>query len=204
MIAAAAAPAPVLAHRSRASVDPALALILSQRDDCHLCDLALGVLAEARVPDFESVFIDGDPALEAAYGERVPVLREASGRELGWPFDAAAVAAFLSRGGARPQRAASSSIRPSTPSPIIEAQAVLPKSARLSVAVAEKPTVRRNGGIGCRPSWLRTASRMTSRRVPRSSSVPWMRARVASTGSTRVERKVATGCRPESSSPAAA
>lgn len=102
MIAAAAAPAPALAHRSLPSVDPALALILFQRDDCHLCDLALGVLAEARVPDFESVFIDGEPALEAAYGERVPVLREASGRELGWPFDAAAVAAFLSRGGARP------------------------------------------------------------------------------------------------------
>ena len=70
-------------------------LTLYQRDDCHLCDLALEVLAQARVPDFDSVFIDGDAQLEARYGERVPVLRAASGHELGWPFDAAAVAEFL-------------------------------------------------------------------------------------------------------------
>ena len=56
-------------------------LTLFQRDDCHLCDLALDMLAAARVPDFESVFIDGDAVLEAGYGDRVPVLRdEASGR----------------------------------------------------------------------------------------------------------------------------
>lgn len=62
-------------------------LILYQRDDCHLCDLALEVLAAARVPEFESVFIDGDAALEAEYGMRVPVLRDAMrGAELDWPF----------------------------------------------------------------------------------------------------------------------
>ena len=66
-----------------------MALILYQRDHCHLCDLALEVLARARVPEFESVFIDGDDALEARYGLRVPVLRDdASGMELDWPFDA--------------------------------------------------------------------------------------------------------------------
>ena len=76
----------------------AMNLTLFQRDDCHLCDLALEVLAAARVPEFESVFIDGDEALEARYGERVPVLRdEADGRELAWPFDAEALAAFLGR-----------------------------------------------------------------------------------------------------------
>jgi hypothetical protein len=69
-------------------------LKLYQRDDCHLCDLALEVLAQARVPDFESVFIDGDTELEARYGERVPVF-SADGRELGWPFDAPAVREFL-------------------------------------------------------------------------------------------------------------
>ena len=70
----------------RPHADPAL--ILFQRDDCHLCDLALDVLAQARAPEFESVFIDGDDALEARYGERVPVLRdEARGVELDWPFD---------------------------------------------------------------------------------------------------------------------
>ena len=71
-------------------------LILYQRDDCHLCDLALAVLAQARVPDFDSIFIDDDADLENRYGERVPVLREdASARELGWPFDAASVQRFI-------------------------------------------------------------------------------------------------------------
>lgn len=61
-------------------------LVLYQRDDCHLCDLALEVLATVRAPEFESVFIDGDEALEARYGIRVPVLRDGAGRELDWPF----------------------------------------------------------------------------------------------------------------------
>ena len=71
-------------------------LTLYQRDDCHLCDLALAVLARARAPEFESVFIDGDETLESRYGIRVPVLREAGGGdELDWPFDEAAVQRFL-------------------------------------------------------------------------------------------------------------
>ncbi|MFC7520928.1 glutaredoxin family protein [Xanthomonas populi] len=64
-----------------------MALILYQRDDCHLCDQAVELLAQARAGEFSSVFIDGDAALESAYGERVPVLREADGRELEWSFD---------------------------------------------------------------------------------------------------------------------
>ncbi|MCL7713042.1 glutaredoxin family protein [Stenotrophomonas mori] len=76
-----------------------MALILYQRDDCHLCDQALAVLAQARLPEFESVFIDGDAALEARYGVRVPVLRGAAGQELEWPFDAVAVAAWLDAAG---------------------------------------------------------------------------------------------------------
>jgi len=71
-------------------------LILYQRDYCHLCDLALAVLAEARAPEFDSVWVDDAAELEARYGTRVPVLRIArDGRELDWPFDAAAVQAFL-------------------------------------------------------------------------------------------------------------
>ena len=71
-------------------------LLLYQRDDCHLCDLALGVLAEARAPEFDSVFIDGDEALEVRYGTRIPVLRDAArGVELDWPFDAAGVRRWL-------------------------------------------------------------------------------------------------------------
>ena len=75
--------------------------VLYQRDDCHLCDLALAVLAEARLETFESVFIDEDPRLEARFGTRVPVLREdASGTELDWPFEASVVVAL--RAGASP------------------------------------------------------------------------------------------------------
>lgn len=73
-------------------------LILYQRDDCHLCDLALDALAAARAPEFESVFIDDDDALEACYGVRVPVLRDqASGVELDWPFDVAVLRRLLDR-----------------------------------------------------------------------------------------------------------
>lgn len=74
----------------------AMRLTLFQRDDCPLCDLALDVLARARVPDFQSVWIDDDDALEARYGTRVPVLRhEDDGRELDWPFEVAALQAFV-------------------------------------------------------------------------------------------------------------
>ena len=70
--------------------------ILYQRDDCHLCDLALEVLAKAHAPEFDSVFIDGDEALEARYGTRIPVLRDAArGVELDWPFDADAARRWL-------------------------------------------------------------------------------------------------------------
>jgi len=62
-------------------------LTLFQRDDCPLCDQALALLAQVRAPEFVSVFIDGDAGLEARYGARVPVLRDAhSGEELDWPF----------------------------------------------------------------------------------------------------------------------
>ncbi len=75
------------------------ALTLFQRDDCHLCDLALAVLAQVRAPEFESVFIDSDEVLEARYGVRVPVLRdETRGAELDWPFDAQALQLFLAGG----------------------------------------------------------------------------------------------------------
>ena len=71
-------------------------LILYQRDDCPLCDHALALLAAARAPDFESVWIDDDADLEARYGARVPVLRDEGGdRELDWPFDPDALRVFL-------------------------------------------------------------------------------------------------------------
>ena len=71
-------------------------LQLFQRDHCTLCDHAIALLASARLPEFDTVWIDGDEVLESRYGARVPVLRDnAAGRELDWPFDAAEVRAFL-------------------------------------------------------------------------------------------------------------
>ncbi len=75
---------------------PTMPYTLFQRDDCHLCDLALEVLAQARAPDFETVFVDDDTELEQRYGERVPVLRDdESACELNWPFDAAKLSQWL-------------------------------------------------------------------------------------------------------------
>ena len=57
--------------------------VLYQRDYCHLCDQALAVLAEARLPDFDSVWVEDSDELEERYGARVPVLRDLrDGREL--------------------------------------------------------------------------------------------------------------------------
>ena len=71
-------------------------LILYQRDTCHLCDLALALLADARAPEFDSIFIDDDAALEVRYGLRVPVLRDAARDiELDWPFDPETLRDFL-------------------------------------------------------------------------------------------------------------
>lgn len=70
--------------------------VLFQRDDCHLCDLALRVLAAVPLPDFDSVWIDGDQSLEPRFGDRVPVLQRAADQaELAWPFDVATVRQFL-------------------------------------------------------------------------------------------------------------
>lgn len=70
--------------------------VLYQRDYCHLCDLALGELAAARAPEFESVFIDDQPELEPLYGTRVPVFRDRqSGAEIGWPFDATSLCVWF-------------------------------------------------------------------------------------------------------------
>ncbi|MEP1472225.1 MAG: glutaredoxin family protein [Halieaceae bacterium] len=66
---------------------------------CHLCELAEEILenlaAAEAAPPVEKQDISDDDALFEAYGERIPVLRDAQGRELGWPFDAQAVMAWL-------------------------------------------------------------------------------------------------------------
>ena len=73
-------------------------LQLIQRDDCPLCDQAMAVLAAARTPEFESVWIDEVEELEAVYGTRVPVLRDTvTAAELDWPFDHEQLREWLSR-----------------------------------------------------------------------------------------------------------
>ncbi|MEM1412755.1 MAG: glutaredoxin family protein [Pseudomonadota bacterium] len=72
-------------------------LIFYTRPECHLCDEAedlLSLVAPAR--DYRVVDIEDEIALLDRYGVRVPVLRlEPAGTELGWPFDAEALQAFL-------------------------------------------------------------------------------------------------------------
>ena len=68
---------------------------------CHLCDIAEQILIQCQGggPQFayEKVDIsDSDPLFER-YGERIPVLRDEAGRELGWPFEGAEIAAWLAR-----------------------------------------------------------------------------------------------------------
>ena len=79
-----------------------MTLTLLVRAYCHLCDemrAALAPLAERAGATVVELDVDADPALEAAFGERVPVLLQggvAGGRELcHYTLDAASVAQAL-------------------------------------------------------------------------------------------------------------
>ncbi|HZM36713.1 MAG TPA: glutaredoxin family protein [Burkholderiales bacterium] len=48
---------------------------------CHLCEEMAQALRAAGVA-FEEIDVDADPALEERFGERVPVLTDAAGKEL--------------------------------------------------------------------------------------------------------------------------
>jgi hypothetical protein len=71
---------------------------------CHLCDVAEALLTvvvpRARLPwECYAVDIADDDQLLETYGTRIPVLRRCdTGAELGWPFDAAQLLAFLDDG----------------------------------------------------------------------------------------------------------
>ncbi len=48
------------------------------RTGCHLCEVAIATLESLQPEldfDIEKRFIDGDPELEAKYGERIPVIQ---------------------------------------------------------------------------------------------------------------------------------
>lgn len=52
-------------------------MILFSRADCHLCDAARGVViaeCERVAAGWHEVDVDADPALQARYGEYVPVV----------------------------------------------------------------------------------------------------------------------------------
>lgn len=73
-------------------------LILFSTDACHLCELAESLLVpwvERGLRVAVDDIADSDE-LFARYGERIPVVRRTdTDAELGWPFDAEELAAFL-------------------------------------------------------------------------------------------------------------
>lgn len=70
-------------------------LVLYTRPDCHLCEVAAGML-EAQGLRWRAQNIDTDLGLIRRYGDRVPVVyRPEDGAELFWPFDSDAVECFL-------------------------------------------------------------------------------------------------------------
>lgn len=77
-------------------------LVLYHTSGCHLCELAEDVLAEVqeRLPalSWRQVDIASDDALIDRYGWRIPVIHldRRPLPDLGWPFSAADVRAFLS------------------------------------------------------------------------------------------------------------
>ena len=52
-------------------------VLIYSRSNCHLCDVALETLVELQKEfsfTIKKVIIDGNPELEAKYGEQVPVI----------------------------------------------------------------------------------------------------------------------------------
>lgn len=73
--------------------------ILYGTSACHLCELAEALLHQAQgaglLADFIKVDISDSDELMSRYGVRIPVLKRRDGAELGWPFAAPELAAFL-------------------------------------------------------------------------------------------------------------
>jgi hypothetical protein len=74
-------------------------LILYSTEGCHLCEEAEALLRGLQSYDaslrWQVVDIALDDALFERYGWLIPVLRDASERELRWPFDGAQLVEFL-------------------------------------------------------------------------------------------------------------
>ncbi len=66
---------------------------------CHLCELALAMIANHQVAmgcfDVEVVDISASDTLFARYGATIPVLQHPDSRELNWPFNTQQLRDFL-------------------------------------------------------------------------------------------------------------
>lgn len=79
---------------------PGVALTLYSRSYCHLCDDMVAALEPLRLEfgfGLAWVDVDRDPALEARYGERVPVLAHGDAELCHYFLDAPRVRAYLAR-----------------------------------------------------------------------------------------------------------
>ncbi len=77
-------------------------ILLYTTSACHLCEQAEALLQQQQtLPELriDKVEISESDELVSRYGIRIPVIRFAgSEAELGWPFDAIALAVFLQKG----------------------------------------------------------------------------------------------------------
>ncbi len=83
-----------------AEATPGVGLTLYSRSYCHLCDDMASALEPLRREfgfGLERVDVDRDPALEASYGERVPVLAHGDVVLCHYFLDAPRVRAYLAR-----------------------------------------------------------------------------------------------------------
>ncbi len=71
-------------------------LTLYSTQDCHLCEQAADLLKQVIEKfDLEYVDIAGSKELVEKYGIRIPVIKNESGKELGWLFDLETLENFI-------------------------------------------------------------------------------------------------------------
>lgn len=73
-------------------------VLVYSRQGCHLCDVALGVVARVCAEtgsSYDVVDVDTDPALQEEYGEQVPVTLVDGRRHDFWRVDEARLRAAL-------------------------------------------------------------------------------------------------------------
>ena len=81
------------------TVEPVSALVLYGTSACHLCEIAEEMLESYRknTPNirYSSCDISESDELFSRYGLKIPVLQNASGEELCWPFSVGDLQQFL-------------------------------------------------------------------------------------------------------------